>query len=45
MAKTDMERIGLFSEPGYTTISDKYKSSFLSKFRNVEKTKELISHY
>ena len=24
MAKTDMERVGLFSEQGYTTISDPY---------------------
>ena len=24
MAKTDMERVGLFSEQGYTTIADPY---------------------
>ena len=33
MAKTDMERIGLFSEPGYTTISDKYTSRYYSKLQ------------
>ena len=26
MAKTDQERMGLFSEMGYTTIGDPYKS-------------------
>ena len=31
MAKTDMERIGLFSELGYTTIKDPYVSAFTSK--------------
>jgi hypothetical protein len=25
MAKTDMEKMGLFSEMGYTTIQDPYK--------------------
>lgn len=32
MAKTDMERIGLFSEMGYTTIKDPYVSAHNSKF-------------
>ena len=26
MAKTDMERVGLFTEMGYTTIGDPYVS-------------------
>lgn len=26
--KTDMERIGLFSEMGYVTVGDKYVSQF-----------------
>ena len=32
-AKTDMERIGLFSEMGYTTLKDPYKSRHNSKSR------------
>ena len=30
-AKTDMERIGVFSESGYTTIADPYVPSSSSK--------------
>ena len=32
MAKTDMERVGLFSEQGYTTISDPYVPPTGSEF-------------
>ena len=30
-AKTDMERLGIFSELGYTTIKDPYASAYPSK--------------
>lgn len=30
--KTDMERIGLFSEMEYVTVGDKYLSSFNRKY-------------
>lgn len=32
MGKTDMERIGLFSEMEYITIGDKYVSPFNRKY-------------
>ena len=35
MAKTDMERIGLFSEMGYVTIKDPYSSSYISKLLEI----------
>ena len=31
MAKTDMERVGVFAEMGYTTIKDPYTSAAPSK--------------
>ena len=34
-AKTDMERLGFFSELGYTTIKDPYTSSSVSKSDNT----------
>ncbi|XP_003469234.1 cilia-and flagella-associated protein 96 [Cavia porcellus] len=35
VGKTDMERIGLFSEMGYTTIGDKYVSPFNRPFNEA----------
>lgn len=32
MAKTDMDRLGVFKELGYTTIGDTYKPSFNKPF-------------
>ncbi len=31
MAKTDMEKLGVFSQPGYVSIGDKYRSTYMSK--------------
>lgn len=39
MAKTDMERIGIFSEMGYTTIKDPYTSAYAKPF-NVSASKD-----
>jgi len=33
--KTDMERIGLFSEMGYTTIGDKYPKVHLTSCKYI----------
>ena len=38
MAKTDMERVGLFSEQGYTTISDPYVPPTGSEYRDIDLT-------
>ena len=35
MAKTDQERMGLFSEMGYTTIGDPYKSGNVESKRHA----------
>ena len=34
MAKTDMERIGVFSQSGYTTIGDPYRSPSSGKWQS-----------
>ena len=39
MAKTDMERVGLFSEQGYTTITDPYVPPTGSEYRDHTRSK------
>ena len=34
--KTDMERVGLFSEQGYTTISDPYVPPTGSEYHDID---------
>ncbi|XP_054239217.1 UPF0602 protein C4orf47 homolog [Indicator indicator] len=42
--KSDMERIGLFSEMGYVTIGDKYKSLYMRPFNEAaSKNRQMLS--
>ena len=43
-AKTDMERIGVFSESGYTTISDPYIPLSSSKSADPAEIRLYLSH-
>lgn len=38
MAKTDQERLGLFSEPSYISLNDKYKSKMAGPARENSPT-------